>query len=276
MSENKIFSPSAIKVYSECPVKYELKYVDRWLPRQADKPFWGTVAGDGFDIGSSIIIQGGTVADAQVAAHNLMLEKVELFHKAGGQFEAQDLVMIRSDVSVALTKFAAANPFERWKEILAQVRLPEQYGKPRLDIVGLDHNGVLSFADIKFKRYLDTQWVQKTVEEYRYDWQFLHYAWAMEKHYGKPVNAYLCLVRLKTAWQAQLFEFVYDPELIRMTGLSVARWSEEMQRSLERGPALGTSHETKFGPCPYKDACLKYKFDDTLMQEKYIQVERII
>lgn len=276
MPELKMFSPSSIKVYSECPIKYELKYMDRWLPKQADRPFWGTVAGDGFDTGSSILIRGGTVEEAQRAGIALMEEKLTLFSSAGGELDVQDKKWVFDDVQVALMKFAKDNPFAKWSDLQVQVRLGDQYGRPRLDVVGLDNNKQLSFADVKFKRYLATEYVGKTVEDFRYDWQFLHYAWAMGETHGKPVNAYLCLVRLKTAWQSQLFEFVYDPNLLRMTGQSATRWSEEMQRSVERGPALGTSHDTKYGPCPYKDACLKYQFDETAMKEKYVQVGRTI
>ena len=281
-----IFSPSAIKVYSECPIKYELMYLDQWYSRQADRPFWGRVAGSAFAEGSAILNSPENFMTA-VPECNLQLkidlaikaalksitDDIDPFMKAGGILDRTDLENVKRDVAQALTKYANNSPFADWKEILhVEYGLGTLYGNCRLDVIGRDRHNVLSFADIKFKRYLDTQYVDKTVEEYRWDWQFLHYQWAMEKYFNEPVNAYLCLVRLKSAWQAQLFEFTYNAALIHSVGLSVGRYSEDMGHAIERGTALGTTHDTKFGPCAYKEACLKLQWNEDLMKQNYIQL----
>lgn len=274
MTELKIFSPSAIKVYSECPIKYELQYLDKVVPKVAGNAFYGLIAGKAFSKGIDTWYKNGhCLGDATIAGTTKLLADIHQFTEAGGQVESETVEHLVDDIETAIKKFTASDPFALWTEIQTEVSLPAEYGNPRLDIIGRNQYGTLSFADIKFKRYLDTKYVDKTVEEYRYDWQFLHYQWAMEQHYKEPINAYLCLVRLKSAWQAQLFEFVYKPELIRSVGLSAKRWSESINTTIDRGAAIGTTHDTKYGPCPYKEACLKYQWDEILMRDKYITLK---
>lgn len=278
--ENKIFSPSAIKTFAECPMLYELQYVDRYELRQANRPWHGKTAGDAFSVGVAAVhsyLKAGlpvnveTVVKQTLGQHTLNINN---FLDAGGIVERADVDNVQRDLERAIRRYCVDHPFTNWRITEVEKCLGPEYGNARPDLIGYDQHAILSVADIKFKRNLATDYRNSTIEEYRYDWQFLHYAWAMQEYYQQPVNVYLALVVLNPSWHCQLYEFVYDETIIRMTKQSVERWSEQMSQQLAAGPPLGASHSTKYGPCPFIDMCFKYKFDPELAKEKYIQIKR--
>ena len=186
--DKKIFSPSAIKTFSECPLLYELKYIDRWERKEADRAWHARVAGDAFAVGSaavhgylkaSVPINVETAVKQTLAQHTL---SVNAFLDAGGTVVKEEVLKVQQDLEHAIRKYCATHPLGRWTILEVEYTLPEKYGKPRLDLIGRDQNGILSFADVKFKRYLTNDYLDRTVEGYRYDWQFLQYAWALADH----------------------------------------------------------------------------------------------
>lgn len=278
--ENKIFSPSAIKTFSECPMLYELQYVDRYELKQATRPWHSRAAGDAFTIGVAAVhsylkagvpVNVDTVVKQTLGQHALTINN---FLDAGGVLEKSDVDAVQRDIERAIRRYCTEHPFAAWKILEVEKCLGPEYGNARPDLIGYDAHGILSVADVKFKRNLAADYRSSTVEGYRYDWQFLHYAWAMSEVYKQPVNVYLALVVLNPSWHCQLYEFVYDRELIDMTKESAKRWSEQMTQQLAAGPPLGTTHHTKYGACPFMDMCFKYKFDPEQAKEKYIQIKR--
>ena len=211
-------------------------------------------------------------------AKSVFDKEVQRFVKAGGSLNESDVQSALNDTVKGLGRYSTyvPHPFQNWAITDIERGLGLDFGNCIIDIGGTDGSGNRAFADIKFKRNLDARYVEKTIEEYRYDWQFLHYAWALGKLEGRPVRGYLCLVVLNPTFSIRMVPFDYSPQLLMMFEQSGrAKWElMAKQASGEITTPMASEHNGKFGPLPCTLACLKYNLDPILMRNSYIQIKR--
>lgn len=278
-----IYSPSKTEAYDFCQVKGALMYRDKWVPREADNGTVGKIVGAAFARGSQDIHLGQGTGVA--AAHKLFDRTVAHYVQYGVSFN-MDLEKVRGNLGTSLVKYEAQHPFRLWKVVAAEWEL-YTYGKCRLDVLGIDNAGIWSIADIKYKRSLKLDYLNKTVNEYRDSWQFQHYPWAyndwVANREAKGITDHqkaqqMCLVLvIADPFKILYFTFVVKDKLqVRWIRSAQQKWADiDAIEKGEREPTMATTHRDQYGDCPMKRACLDLDLDPALMAFEYVQVPRL-
>lgn len=282
-----IYSPSRTEAYDFCSLKGATLYRDGWMLKEADNGTVGRIVGAAFAEGtyrihaklSTGIDEGECLFDRQVAH----------YVQYGVTF-SQDLAHTREILGKSLVKYAAQNPFEKWQIKGAEVSLKD-YGNCRLDVLGIDPEGYWSIADIKYKRQLKLEYLNKTINEYRDSWQFQHYPWAYNDYVEKnpvedhqnggllwepAVRMYLVLVIAEPFRVLSYPFFTKDKLQVRWLRSAQQKWLDiKAIEDGEREPVMSAVHRDMYGDCPLKRACLEMALDPQLMSHEYVQAPRL-
>src|SRR5690349_10642062 len=180
-----IYSPSKTEAYDFCSMKGVLQYRDHWEPKEAGNGTVGKIVGAAFARGSQDVHRG--VGPGIDPAVHLFDRTVAHYIQYGVSF-SMDLSTVKAQLVKALEKYHKDNPFSKWQIIATELELHD-YGRCRLDILGTDPDGIWSIVDLKYKRSLNIDYLNKTVNEFRDSWQFNHYPWAYNQWYkGKAID----------------------------------------------------------------------------------------
>lgn len=277
----KVYSPSKTEAYDTCSMKGDLMYKQNWQRREADNGTIGKIVGSAFAKGTEEIHTGRGPGIAEATA--LFDRTVDWYLAHGVSFDNR-LSGVRDGLCESLEKYAKQNPFTKWRIKEVEFELHD-YGRCRLDVLGIDPNSNWNIADIKYKRSLNLEYLNKTVTDYLESWQFNHYPWAYNDWLAKnnrpsdhqPVtHMTLVLVIAKP--------FKVLPFTVAVNEAYQKRWYESAQQkwadiyAIENGdkkPCLAASHRDAYGYCPMKRACLELGCDPALMQFEYTQVPRL-
>jgi hypothetical protein len=280
-----IYSPSRTEAYDFCSLKGSLVYKQGWTPREADNGTVGRIVGAAFAEGTYRIHAG--LSDGIAEAQRLFDRQVAHYIQYGVSF-THDMGQTRETLGKSLVKYAAASPFKTWQIKGAEVALKD-YGNCRLDVLGIDPEGYWAIADIKYKRQLKLDYLNKTVNEYRDSWQFQHYPWAYN-HYAQSINdiqngsnpwqpavrMYLVLVIAEPFRILTYPFFTRDKLQIRWLQSAQQKWADiHAIETGERQPTMSATHRDAYGPCNMSKACLEMDLDPALMQFEYVQVPRL-
>jgi len=274
-----VYSPSKTEAYDFCSLKGKLMYQDKWELKEANNGTMGRIAGGAFAKGTEAIHKGNPLGMAvgldyfdRSVAHYLLY----------GVSFSMDVAKARVVLEKALTKYIQHNPFSTWKIIGTEVELKE-YGRCRLDVLGIDPEGYHSIADLKYKRTLNSEYLDKTVNEYQSSWQFLHYPWAYNDYQSKRDISYVPVTRM---WLilviAEPFRilcypfFVNDKLQTRWLQSAQQKWADIAAiESKDRQPTMAATHRDAYGECPMKSACFEMNLDENLMAFKYTKIPRM-
>lgn len=281
-----IYSPSRTEAYDFCTMRGAIAYRDGWTPREADNSLLGRLVGASFAKGSEAVHQG-TEPELCVSLALAHLSK-QLDHYTTYGVSFPDTSRMQEQLGKALAKYHEQHPFRQWQIKGVEFGLKE-YGNCRLDLLGIDPEGYGAIADLKYKRQLKLDYLNKTVNEYRDSWQFQHYPWAyndwvkkQERAGGLPVpvplvqRMYLVLV-IADPFKILTFPFFTKDKLqVRWLQAAHQKWADIS--AIEKGdrqPILAATHRDAFGDCPFKRACLEMDLDPQLMQFDYVQVPKM-
>ena len=247
--ELPIYSPSHTDVWDRCAI---LSYLERDLhlvPKQATKKLVGGSAGTAFHLGASVLHKGGTVAEAVALAKGEFHADLTHYATHGVSFETSiEEIVEGSGIAFTLPKYAIADPFKGWQITDVEQRLVNQ-GRCIIDLGGLDGDGVLAVADVKYKQNLDARYEQSTIDEYMTSFQFLHYPWAYGEYKGQPCyRMYLCLVVFKPKFSVKLIPHEVHPETQAIFLASArAKWKRMADKDAQL--EMSTRHKDQFGLC---------------------------
>ena len=284
----RVFAPTRTKTWDECPLKNYLESEEKWVPKQASKGEWGKLAGSAFAYGTSVahdqLKQGnGKVFTDKAFQDEIVKQTVQYFiqdvahYRDGGvQLEEKDELDVITCFQRALPRYLAECPFQNWSVKDVETPFPD-HGNCRIDVGGLDHTGAVAVADLKFKRYLTEDRIGKAIDDYRKDWQFLHYVWAYgETQKVKYVNMYLTMVIAQPIFKIRHVELPFHPDTLALWLESAkSAWKDmEDEKDGKRVPRMAANHSNQYGPCAFSDACFLYHLDEGLMANKYVKIER--
>lgn len=274
MTELPIYSPTRTDSYDRCSLMSYLENNQHWVPKQASKKIVGGAAGTAFHLAASILHKGGTVAEA--VKFGVAEFHAELTHYAthGVAFASSiEEIVDASGIASTLPQYALAEPFKGWGILDIEQQLPKA-GRCIIDLGGLDLDGVLSVADVKYKQNLDPRYAQSTIDEYMTSWQFLHYPWGYGEYKGQPCHRmYLCLVAYKPKFSVRLIPNEVHPETQQIWLTSArAKWARMADPSTQL--EMASRHKDMYGLCEFYSACFEYHLDEGLMAQKYVQVPR--
>jgi len=274
----------------------EICYREGWHPITMGYPDRALVAGGGFnegvltyyrhqmdDLGSLVPIKERACWEAE----QYIQDRLAHIEKQGFQWKEDvdpgDLV---KTVSVAVGRYIDADPLPKsW--LVAVEPTYTEHGNAKPDLVLRSPH--LTPLDIKFKLTLDEDRLAQTIAEYAYSWQFMHYVWATEQHYGEPVrNSGLILVRARP-FRIWTEFFPVDPELLAIWLTSaksvwavmaaVDGYREDLLALIAEYTAKGQGVPPwltfkwygRYGRDAMAGAVLDHKLDEGLMMQNYIQ-----
>lgn len=278
-----IYSPSRTEAYDFCSMRGVIAYREGWTPREADNSLLGRLVGAAFAKGSEWVHLGKPISEVVATALAHWDKAVSHYVTHGVSFP--DTSKTREQLGKALEKYAVQNPFLNWQLKGVEFALPD-YGNCRLDYLGIDPEGYWAIADLKYKRQLKLDYLNKTINDYRDSWQFQHYPWAYNdwvkqsgpaNDYFKPVQRiYLTLVIADPFKILSFPFFIKDKLQVRWLQSAQQKWADiTALQNGERQPTLAASHRDAFGDCPFKKACLEQDLDPALMMFDYVQVPKM-
>jgi hypothetical protein len=274
MAELSIYSPTRTDTWDRCALLSYLENDQHYVPKEASKKLVGGVAGTAFHLAASMLHKGSSVEEA--VKFGIAEFHAELTHYAthGVAFAASiEEIVGASGIAITLPQYALADPFKGWTIQDIEQQLPKG-GNCIIDLGGLDLDGVLSVADVKYKQNLDPRYLQSTIDEYTTSWQFLHYPWAYGEQKGNTCyRMYLCLVTYKPKFSVRLICHEVHPETQQIWLASArAKWARmaDPDAQLE----MASRHKDSFGICSFYKACFDYHLDEGLMQRDYVIVPR--
>ena len=276
MTELPIYSPSHTDIWDRCAI---LSYLERDLhlvPKQATKKLVGGSAGTAFHLGASVLHKGGTVAEAVALAKGEFHADLTHYAEHGVSFETSiEQIVDASGIADTLPKYALADPFKGWAIQDIEQQLPEQ-GRCIIDLGGLDSDGILSVADVKYKRELKDYYIQGTIDEYTTSWQFLHYPWAYSEYKKQPCyRMYLCLVVYQPKFSVRLIPHEVHPD-VQSIWLASAKAKWKRMANPDTQLEMSSRHKDSFGLCSFYRACFDYQLDEGLIAHDYVKVPRRI
>ena len=279
-----IYSPSRTEAYDFCSMRGVIAYRDGWTPREADNSLLGRLVGGAFAKGTEAIHKGMAIDEAKALGLAYWHKSIQHYVNHGVSFP--DVTKTTEQLGKSFEKYAAQNPFVQWQTKGVEFALPE-YGNCRLDYLGIDPEGYWAIADLKYKRQLKLDYLNKSINDYRDSWQFQHYPWAYndwvkKQHAGgntdyQPIQRIYLVLVIADPFKILSFPFFIKDKL-------QARWLQSAQQkwaditALQKGdrqPTLSASHRDAFGDCPFKKACLEMDLDESLMQFEYVRVPKM-
>ena len=278
-----IYSPSRTEAYDFCSMRGVIAYRDGWTPREADNSLLGRLVGGAFAKGTEAIHKGMAIDEAKALGLAYWHKSIQHYVNHGVSFP--DVTKTTEQLGKSFEKYAAQNPFVQWQTKGVEFALPE-YGNCRLDYLGIDPEGYWAIADLKYKRQLKLDYLNKSINDYRDSWQFQHYPWAYNdwvkqsgpaNDYFKPIQRIYLVLVIADPFKILSFPFFIKDKL-------QARWLQSAQQkwaditALQKGdrqPTLSASHRDAFGDCPFKKACLEMDLDESLMQFEYVRVPKM-
>lgn len=268
-----IYSPSKTEAYDTCSLKGKLMYTDHWELREASNGTVGKIVGAAFARGTQSIHLG--LCDYVDTASRLYDRQVNHYVEYGVTFST-DMGKVKNELIKTLERYKDNNPFTTWKITGVEFQLPE-HGRARLDVVGIDNEGYSAIADLKYKRTLNPDYLNKTVSEYRDSWQFLHYPWAYSDMTKEKVHRMWVVLVVASPFKVLSYPFFVNEQLQKRWVQSAhQKWSDILAiEKGERQPTMAAKHGDQYGPCPMKEACLEMDLNEGLMQFKYVKVPRL-
>ena len=282
MMTSPIFAPTRTSDFVFCPVYYHLKYVDKWAPTHYSKGELAMIMGSAL---GAVLAQHHTGNGDNGALQRIALARIDheldLLKQQGRTCVPKDVTYeegLRGRILRVIPRILERDPLPRdWKILGTEVTLPD-HGNARIDLAVRDPQH-LAVVDYKVKLNLRKDQYTYTREEYAYDWQLLHYSWALSQARGEPVKRFwIYCVILEPTFDIQLWPYEINPEHMAAFEVSVRQVWQDMQDSHD-GKRVWTqrpNHFKKWGrglyKCEFFDACLKYHLDAGAMRQEYVQI----
>lgn len=292
MTEIKLLeSPSSQKKADFCRLLYQLQYLDKWEPREAERSLPARLRGTAVARAAEIVhkaIMDGNRELLQETSFVMALvdEAVTLFDKqfrycvdAGISFAANVDATSRAELRRIIPLYARNTPVLSWQQVTgAELPLPKYSCRP--DVVGVNQLGFHCVGDVKYKTSLPSEYASSTIEEWHWDPQFIQYnhAWRDHIECGPDVAVYSSLLLvIGSPFSVRQVDWLYTPEQLKLWYESAKDMSAAIQ-GIKSGsvlPRAATVHRNNFGWCPMKKACLEYNLDPELMRRDYTQLEEM-
>lgn len=284
-------SPSMQKKYDFCYLLGQLQYLDRWEPREAERSLPARLRGTAFARAAEIIhkaLMGGErdMLDSSSFIMTIVDEACAMFDRQFQYCVSKGIVfpervdeISRAELRRTIPLYARHTPVRSWKKILG-VEYPIKKYSCRPDIVGINELDFLCVGDVKYKSSLEARYETNTVEEFKWDPQFLQYnhAWRADQGVGDDVPVYSTLLLVVgSPFRIKPVAWLYTPENLQIWLQSATALTETIN-SIRAGttlPRAATVHKNNYGWCPMKKACLEYNLDPELMKRDYVQLDEL-
>ena len=259
-----IYSPSSTEDFIRCPVYHRLTRT--WEPRGAEwTPYMllGRAIGDGMSAYYRNLKQGSH-------AHDPLTVALWVLEEGYVEQETWTLEGLHKHVQKGLQEAINTTPV---RGLILMVDEPlGSFSRP--DVVFRHPSTGLTVVDTKVKFKLDSRYVGSTLGDYETWWQRFHYAWEVGELLQEPVEwigAHLIALNPKVRG-------MYHP--IEVSEARVRFWLRQAEPVWERMEVAITkpltelepnwnSCRTRYGLCPFFDACHRLDLDTDRMAIVY-------
>lgn len=291
MTELKVLeSPSKMKQFDQCELLGQLTYLDRWEPLEAVNSMIPRLRGNAFAKACEVLHNALREGDKGLLETPSFVslavdQAIALFDKQytycagkGMRFRPEADALSRAELRRVIPLYARQTPLKQWE--ITHVEYPIKKFGCRPDLMGKDHQTFYATADMKYKTSLEAKYVDSTIEEFHWDFQFQQYPEAYRDLLGigddVPVYSYLILVT-GTPFNIRPVGWLYTPEQRLIWRQSADALTSEIREvtSGKRLPRAAATHRSKYGWCPMKKACLEYNLDPHLMRNDYVQLDEL-
>lgn len=278
-------SPHRQKAYERCELLAFEDQLSGWERREASNSLIARLKGNAFALGAELVHSAlkDKLDPADEAFKNgAVLKATDKFTRQFDFCVAQGIIFpeatyatVTQELQRVVAQYAVETPVRLWQAVThVEELIPEYRCKP--DLCGISPQGFHTVADIKYKSGLDSYRRESTIEEYRWDPQFIQYnaAWQTKVPLGEPVYTTLLLV-LGRPFQVIQVPFLYTPEVLALWRSGAEGLTKEIIQieSGQRLPRPATVHRDNYGWCAMKDACFLYHWDEDLMQSSYVKLK---
>lgn len=282
-----VYSPTQTQTWQDCPVKWALSR-EGWQPKYLGHVDVARIRGVAFHAGAMDLhmMRGrDPIMGARWTIEKLLDEMV-----ANGQQWLPDVPGIEPDdtlVRSALEQYAAHPLWQSWDIQDVELAMPE-WGNTRID-VGIKQADGYAVVDLKYKRSVKPRYNRQPqheadadeLAEYLDDAKMMHHCWAYDQHLGRNgigmlVTAYwIVIVVSEPKFRVLAREFPVTRARMDAWHVSARRkWHMmDMQRESVFGLWEGP-HVTRYGLCPFAEACLEWGRDPVLMERAFVKVPR--
>lgn len=278
-----IYSPSQTKTYLTCPTARQLSQ-EGWTSRLIGLRDWTAWTGQGVHAGLAYMF-GRAFKREDVAAWGLAE-----FHWHYNHAISQGRII----PNTFYASEAKANIERCLEYAMSHDLLPTGFEVERveqslgdynciLDVVG-KKGGKPTFIDWKVKNKCKPDYIDQTLEAYRYDWkEARHYPWALSEITGQRVEEYTVVMFILQPFKVVSRTYQVNWKVVeRWASSSMDLWHVMNPDPRDVGDPYETwqsnqCHPGAYGfPCEYLDACWTYDLDrEKMKQGGLIQVERL-
>ena len=275
----RIFSPSQTQAFLRCPYYWQMSR--EWMPRTFSKMDLYAIRGSAVSVGLDAFNRGQGDDEIIQAITNEIKDEWEK-----KQMDSREWVDMRSvplnaeDLlhhALLLVECYINQPPTAFEVIESEYQF-RKHGWARADVIGRLPRGQVVPVDYKCKDAPASQWLrQKIIGDFANAWQLLHYCWATSEEFNVECLDYgILLLWYSKTPKVEYVGYTVDPERLSIWLDSATRVWREMTDIRDGRKTLYevADHDTKFGPCPFKRACLEYNRDLSYMEEHYIQIGR--
>jgi hypothetical protein len=284
----KVYSPTQTRQWLICPRLWALE--KEWRSKLATKRDVGAILGGGFARGMQEWYgKEGDKTAAPRIGEIWAANEVAFLVDSGVQPQNDEVAGLLDQIPTltknAIYKFLDKNPIPQdWTILASELEMGEE--KCRLDLGVRDNSGP-AIIDFKTKLKLEARYRAKTIEEYRFNPQQLHYCWRFSQIINEPVlRYYIVLVSLQPTFQASIHQFdvpqktlefweksyQYHWQSMSITDYEVKIGREEYGEDVDFIPPGNFNNcITRYGPCEFQPACHEYHHDPQLMAVEFVR-----
>lgn len=271
----KVYSPSQTKAFLTCPFYWKLSRAV--MPRTFSKMNLYACRGSAISVGLDEYNRGRSddeIIQATTDEVQACWEQDQLDVREWHDFRTEPLT--KEDIlhqALLVVEAYINNPPTAFEVIEAEYIFREA-GNARADVLARLPTGLIVPVDYKTKDKANTLWLHnKIVNDFKADWQLLHYCWAIEQEFNVECLEYgICLL-----WYSANPKIEYSPYTVSrkkldnwlLSAIRVWRQMEEIDTGKEQLYEVA-DHSTKFGPCAFQKLCLDFDRDPDYLAQNFI------
>jgi PD-(D/E)XK nuclease superfamily protein len=275
------YSPSSTEKWDRCPMLRKLSrdYISKRIGKRdlsaiLGKAFHAGVAAYNVDRHVSNSNPTSLYVDIAIAESRMELARLRDLGARIGERDMAQANALEGRISKIVTKYVENDPIPASWPILDVERILPEWGPCIIDL-GLEHPMGPVVLDYKVKTEAG-KWLEQDKADYGESEQRFHYSVAYGDYLARPVYGFtICLVIVEPTVRIYLLDpFVNDPRVLdRWRRVREgATWKlMEMEERGEIPVGMSPRHRDQFGPCPMKQICLEYDFDEDLITTDYIK-----
>ena len=267
-----IFSPSQTKIYLQCPLKWYLRYMNRYESQYFTHKDIAGVVGSAFSVYTEFLQLGHD--SALERAKDCYSDRMKRLQETRECVDtARQYLMTAEDRLERLCNLFKNTPVipASW-DLFDQERVFPTWGGSRVDVLYETSMGVTGVLDYKTRGRIQKNQVEKTKREFATSDQMYHYCAMVSHELDVTVEQFsICILTLEPRPYIDLWQFRIRPEFLKVWVAGRKQVWTDMQaiKDGDRVPYPAAEHEDKYGKCEMYNICFRHDFDQGEVSKEF-------